>query len=64
MSDTLKDHHSSISIGGRTISNLLFADDINLISGSNRELQKLTYSLALHADNYSMEVSSEKAKLR
>ena len=51
MSDTLKDHHSSISIGGRIISNLRFADDIDLISGSNCELQKLTDSLALHAGN-------------
>ena len=62
MSDTLKDHYSSISIGGRTISNLRFADDIDLISKSNCELQKLTDSLALHAGNYSMEVNSEKSK--
>ena len=62
MSDTLKVHHSSISIGGRTISNLRFADYIDLISGSYCELQKLTDSLALHAGNYGMEVSSEKRK--
>ena len=62
MSDTLKDHHSSISIGGRTISNLRFSDDIYLISGRNCELQKLIDSLALHAGNYGMEVSSEKSK--
>ena len=62
MSDTLKDHHSRISIGVRTISNLRFADDIYLISGSNCELQKLTGSLALHVGNYGMEVSSEKSK--
>ena len=61
MSDTLKDHHSSISIG-RTISNLRFADDIYLMSGSNCELQNLIDSLALHAGNYGMEVSSEKSK--
>ena len=30
MSDTLKDNHSNISIGGKTISNLRFADDIDL----------------------------------
>ena len=62
MSDTLKYHHSSISIGSRIISNLRFADDIDLISGSNCELQKLTDSLALHAGNYGMEVSNEKSK--
>ena len=42
MSDTLKDHHSSIPIGGRKMSNLRFADDIDLISVSNCELQTLT----------------------
>ena len=63
MSDTLTDHHSSISIGGRTISNLRFADDIDIISGTNCELQKLTDSLVLHAGYYGMEVRSEKEKL-
>ena len=29
MHDTLKDHDSTISIGGRPIRNLRFADDIN-----------------------------------
>ena len=62
MSDMLKDHYTSISIGGRTISNLRFSDDIDLTSGSNYELQKLTDRLALHAGNYCMEVSSEKRK--
>ena len=42
--------------------NLRFADDIDLISGSNCELQKITDSLALHTGNYGMEVSSEKSK--
>ena len=41
--DTLLNHHSSISIGGREIFSLRFADNIDLINGSNDELQKLAY---------------------
>ena len=35
MSDTLINHYSSISIDGREISDLQFADDIDLVSCSN-----------------------------
>ena len=35
MSDTLLNDHSSISIGGREISSLRFADEIKLISDRN-----------------------------
>ena len=43
--ETLHDHHISISIGGRPICNLQFADNIDLIGGSNDELQDLTNTL-------------------
>ena len=42
MQDTLKDHDSTIYIGGRPISNLHFVDGINLITGAYNELQKCT----------------------
>ena len=42
MINTLDEYTSTISIGGRKISNLRFADDIDLIAGSNTELQDLT----------------------
>ena len=45
MINTLHDHTFTISIGGRNISNLRFANDIDLISGSNRKLQELTNRL-------------------
>jgi len=35
MRETLHNFHSTISIGGRPINNLRFADDIDLIGGSN-----------------------------
>ena len=39
------EHISTISIGGRNLYNLRFADDIDLIAGSNDELQTLTNKL-------------------
>ena len=39
MLNTLHEQTSTISIGGRNISNLRFSDDIDLIAGTNRELQ-------------------------
>ena len=36
--ETLQDHHTSISIGGRSLCNLWFADDIDLMGGSSEEL--------------------------
>ena len=38
------EHISTISNGGRNLSNFRFADDIDLIAGSNDELQTLTTS--------------------
>ena len=44
--DGIQDEHiSTISIGSRNLSNLRFADDIDLIAGSNDELQTLTNKL-------------------
>mgnify|MGYP006273469667 CR=1 FL=1 len=63
MRETLYDFHSTISIGGRPINNLRFADDIDLMGGSNKELQNLTNRLVDRADAYGMEVSTEKSKV-
>ena len=40
--ERLHDHHTYISIGDRPKCNLQFADDIDLMGGSNGELQDLT----------------------
>ena len=58
MQETLHDHHISISIGGRPICNLQFADNIDLIGGSNDELQDLTNRLEDSATAHGMEVST------
>ena len=63
MRETLHEFESTISIGGRTIHNLRFADDIDLMGGSNNELQDLTNRLADTSGAYGMEVSCEKSKV-
>lgn len=62
LKDTLHNFQSTISIGGRSLSNLRFADDIDLIAGSNEELQELTTRLTNSAQAHGMEVSHEKSK--
>ena len=42
MQETLHDHHTFTSIGGRPICNLQFASDISLRGGNNGELEDLT----------------------
>ena len=63
MQEALDDHETTISIGGRKICNLRFADDIDLMGKSEQELQELTSKLDKAASNYRMEISSEKSKI-
>ena len=62
MQDTILDHHTSISIGGRRLSSLCFASDTDLMAGSNNEIQVLTTKLIDSAGAYGMGVSKEKSK--
>ena len=41
MTEALEDHISTVSFGGRIISNLRFADDIDGLAGSEHELDEL-----------------------
>ena len=63
MQKTLHDHHTSISTGGRLICKVRFADDIDLMGGSNDELQDLANRLVDRSTAYGMEVSTEKSKI-
>ena len=59
-------HIYTISVGGRNLSNLRFSDDIDLISGSNDELQILTNKLSNSSSRYTiygMQISAEKSKI-
>ena len=50
MTDALEDHEGTVSIGGRTITNLRFADDIDGLAGEEVELAKLVERLdSLHS---------------
>ena len=60
MTDALGDHEGSVSIGGRTITNLRFADDIDAIAGKEEELVKFVNHLDKASTTYGMEISSEK----
>lgn len=44
MTDALEDHEESVSIGGKTITNLVFADDIDGLAEDEQERQNLVKS--------------------
>ena len=45
MRDALEDHEGTVSIGGRTITNIRFADDIDGLTGEEEELANLVERL-------------------
>ena len=45
MTDALEDHEGTVSIGGRAITNLRFADDIDGLAGEEEELANLVERL-------------------
>ena len=63
MTDALKNHEGTVSIGGRTITNLRFADDIDGLAEEEEELAKLVEHLDKASTTYGMEFSAEKTKL-
>ena len=63
MTDALEDHEGTVSIGGRTITNLRFADDIEGLAGEEEELASLVERLDKASTAYGMEISAEKTKL-
>jgi len=62
MTDELEDRESSVSIGGRTITNLHFADDIDGLAGEDGELAKLFGGLDKASTACGMEISTEKTE--
>ena len=63
MTDALEDHEGTVSFGGRTITNLRFADDIDGLAGEEEELANLVERLDEASTAYGMEISAEKTKL-
>jgi len=62
MSEALEGFQGTVSISGRNRNNLCFADDIDLLAGSNHELTELTARLDKAAVLYRMEISIDKAR--
>ena len=60
-----EDHEGAVSTGGRTITNLRFAEDIDGFAGENEELAKVVERFDKATTAYGMEISSstEKTKL-
>ena len=63
MTDASQNYEGTVSIGGRTITNLRFADDIDGLAGEEEELEKLVERLNKASTAYGMEISAEKTKL-
>ena len=62
MIDALDEHDGTFSTGGRTITNLRFADDIDGLA-QEEELAKLVERLDKASTAYGMEIRAEKTKL-
>ena len=60
MFDALEEHDGKVSIGGRTFTNLRFADDIDALAKDELELEALVESLDKTCTRYKMEISAEK----
>ena len=58
MADAREDHEGTVSIGGRTITNLRFADDIDGLAGQEQELDKLVHHLEEASTAYGMQISA------
>ena len=53
----------TVTIGGRTVTNLRFADDIVGLAGDEQELVNLVSRLDKTSASHGMEISAEKTKL-
>ena len=60
--DAIEGHEVTVSIGGRVITSLRFADDIDGLAGGE-ELAKLVECLDKASTAYGVEISAEKTKL-
>ena len=63
MSGALEEHDGKVSMGGRNIINLWFADDIDALAEEKQELEALVEILHKTFTRYKMEISAEKTKL-
>ena len=63
LTDAVEDHEGTVSIGGRTITNLRYADNIDGSAGEEKELANFVERLDRASTAYGMEISVEETKL-
>ena len=63
MTNALEDHEGIVSIGGRAMTDLRFADAIDGLAGEEDELAKLVELLNKASTAYGIEISAETTKL-
>ena len=63
MSDVLEDYNEKVGIGGRNITNMRLADDIDALAEEEQELEALVESLDQTCTRYTIKISVEKTKL-
>ena len=62
ISDALEEHDGKVSIGGRNITNLRFANYIDALAEEEQKLEALVGSLDKTSTRYKMEINAEKTK--
>ena len=63
VTDALENHEGTIKIGGRIITNLRFADDIDGLAGKEEELENLVKKVETTSTAYGMEISPDKTEI-
>ena len=63
MTDALDDHEGTVGIGGRNITNLRLADDIDGLAGREEELADLVERIDKTSTAFVMQIIAEKTKL-
>ena len=63
MPDGLEEHDEKVSIGGRNITRLRFADGIGALAEEEQELEDLVESLDKNCTRYKMDIGAERVNL-
>ena len=59
MKNAVEDHEGTVSIGGRTVTNFHFVDDINGLAGEEEGLANLVEHLNKASTAYGMEINAD-----
>src|SRR6218665_3676354 len=62
MSFALKSAEAGVRVGGQTVNNLRFADDIDLVGGDDGQLQELTDEVHSSSQKFGLKINVEKTK--